>query len=162
MAVSAGLPWWTCVVEHSQYGYQATVTIYQFGILKAPMEVAGDITPPLEVFLALAYIAVCTVLLVWSSFAKHLKMAVIPAIVGLSYIAYAWVAANVVIAGRMAELGGKVQGYSEVIMEPYLEPIILTTSLQPAYYLAYAVGIFCVCLSIIHLFVFRQKLSPGI
>ena len=151
------MPWWSCIVEHSQYGYQATVYIHQFGILKAPMEVVQDITPPLEVFLALAYIVLCAVLVIWSSFVKSPKASFVPAVVGLSYISYVWVAANVVIAGRMAELGGELQGYSEVIIEPYLEPIILKTSLLPGYYLAYISGALYICLAVFRLAASRQK-----
>jgi hypothetical protein len=138
---SAVNPWWSCVIEHAQYGYQGTVNIFQYGITDAPMEIAGDITPSYQVVMALAYISLIAVLVVWSGFLKGRAATLLPAVAGLSYIAYALVAVFLVIGPRISELGGQIQGYSEIIVETIQEPVLITTRLQPAYFVACAAGV---------------------
>jgi len=145
---SAVLPWWECVVEHSQYGYQATVTIYQFGILDAPMEVVGDITPPVLVFLGMAYVAAIIVLMFWSTFLQGKKGQLVLGGAGTAYVAYALAAAFLVITPRVAELGGVLQGYSEIMIPDYGEIVLITTTLQSGYYLAYFAGILSIALAL--------------
>ncbi len=138
--VSVALPWWTCEAYHSQYGFQGRVIIYQFGILSAPIEVAGDITPRVQVFLALAFVAVSIALMVWSAFLHGRRATLILAGVGLAYTGYALAAAYLVITPRIEELGGLLQGYSEIMIQPVGELVTITTALQPGYYLACAAG----------------------
>ena len=160
MALSAVLPWWKCVVEHSQYGYQATVTIYQYGILDAPMEVAGDITPPIQIFLGISYVAVSIVLMLWSTFLQKRKGQLVLGGVGLAYIFYALAAAYIVITPRMAEMGGTLQGYSEIMIPDYGEIVLITTALQRGYYLAYIAGILSIILSLTRDYISGRDL-PG-
>jgi hypothetical protein len=149
MVVSVIMPWWTCIIEHSQYGYQGTITIYQYGIPNAPLEIAGDITPLYQTLLALTYIMVSVGLMIWSTRLETRKGQLLLGGIGLSFIVYAAVAAFVVIAQRVADFGGVLQGYSEIRAVAYQEPVIITTSLRFGYYLAYAAGGMCLVLALL-------------
>ncbi len=149
MIASAVMPWWTCIVEHSQYGYQATVVIHQYGIIDAPLEVAGDITPPFQIFLGKAYIVVCVLLVLWCTFWRRKWGQLVMAFVGLSYIGYALAAAYLVIGERVAELGGMLEGYSEIMIQDVGELVNITTALQRGYYLAYVAGGLMVVLALL-------------
>lgn len=146
---SAVNPWWSCVIEHAQYGYQGTVNIFQYGITDAPMEIAGDITPSYQVVLALSYIGLMTGLIIWSGFLKGRTGTLLPAAAGFSYIAYALMAVFLVIGPRISELGGQLQGYSEIIVETIQEPVLITTRLQPAFFVACAGGVLSCLLALI-------------
>jgi hypothetical protein len=147
MIISTALPWWKCIVEHSQVGYIGTITIYQFGILDALPEAGRDITPPIEVFLGLAYTAVSLTLVMWSTFIQGRKGQLVLGFTGMIYIGYALAAAFLVISPRIEEWGGILQGYSEVMIKDYGELVQLTTSLEPGYYLACTAGILCFILA---------------
>jgi hypothetical protein len=145
---SAIFPWWKCIVEHSQVGYIGTIIIYQFGILDALPEAAADITPPHEVFLGLAFIAVTILIMMRSTFLKGMKGQLMLGSAGLAYICYALSAAHLVITPRITELGGTLQGTAEIMIEDYRELVLITTSLENGYYLAYAAGGLAVLLAL--------------
>jgi ABC-type Fe3+-siderophore transport system permease subunit len=90
--------------------------------------------------MALVYVFICCVISIVSTRKNTLTNRVILAGIGVSYIGYALAAAYLVIANRVADFGGVLQGYSEGFIEVYREPLLLTTELKTGYYLAYLVG----------------------
>jgi hypothetical protein len=160
--LSAAMPWWKCLVEHSQVGYIGTITIYQFGILDALPEAARDITPPIEVFFGLAFTAVSTTLVIWSTFIRGRKGQLVLGFTGIIYIGYALAAAFLVISPRIEEWGGSLQGYSEVMIKDYGELVQLTTSLEPGYYLACIAGVSCVSLAFFRSVITGKDLMPAV
>ena len=162
MVVSAVRVWWTGEIIHTFAGYIDTIKVYQYGVPRAPIEIAGDITPLYQIVLAWAYIAASVGLMLWSTWLKGKKGQLLLGGIGLIYIAYAAIAAFVVISGRLADFGASLLGWSDITIAPYSEPFQLFGSLHLGYYLAYAAGGVCIVLALLrNMIVGKSKISAG-
>lgn len=159
IVASAVMPWWTGEAEFDYFYSFYTVDIYQYGILTAPIWIAEDITPLYQTVLAWIYIAASVGLILWSTWLKGRKGQLILGGIGLIYIAYAAIAAFAVIADRLADLGGSLQGYSGINVGVG-EYIFLYATLRFGYYLAYVAGGMCLVLALLrNIIVGRPKIS---
>ena len=160
MIASAISTWWTCDVFTPYMGDMGTIKIYQYGLLHAPPEIEEDITPFYQTVLAWVYIAVSVGLMLYSTWLRGRKGRLLLGGIGLIYIAYAAIAAFIVISGRIADFGGVLQGYTEFNYEILSEAVELTTSLRFGYYLAYVAGGACLVLALLrNIIVGKPKIS---
>jgi hypothetical protein len=156
MVISALLPWWKAEIWHYEEGFARNVAIYMYGIPRdaAPSELAsfGDFTPAYQMVLAWVYVAASVGLALWSTWIKGKKGQLLMAVVGLVFAAYAATAAYVVIANRLAELGGTLTGPS-LISVPQQDnsdvKLNLNGKLQMGWYLAYVTAGIMVLLALL-------------
>jgi hypothetical protein len=107
--------------------------------------VAQDVTPTSNIVLAWIYIAVSVGLVLISLRLKRKAGAWLIGFSGLGYIAYATVAAFIVISNRLDSFGIALQGHTTLPM--MIGSIHVDASLQFGYYLAYVAGVMCICLA---------------
>jgi len=168
VAVAAGLmvasfimPWWTADINiPGQATLLDAIRIYGHGLQHNLSElreyIAADETPFYQTVLAWAYIAASAGLILFSTWLKGKKGRWLPGGIGLIYIAYAAIAAFVVIASRFREvglsLGGtgfSLQGWNSFISVGEVAEIDMYSTLRFGYYLAYAAGGMCIVLALL-------------
>ncbi len=155
MVFSFSLPWWI-----GKFSENTAINLYGWGLRHNLIQFAGrlenDLTPLYQTVLAWAYIGLSVALILFSIFTKRKKIAIlIQGIVGAGYIVYALSGMYLVIEHRLSDFGIALQGESI----PYggeLANLMVQSSIQPAFYLALATGVFIVILAIIR-FVFYKR-----
>lgn len=158
MLLSFALPWWI-----GDLGTGNSIRIYGWGLTHnlrtlAPY-VSQDVTPLYQVLLAWVYIAADAALVVFSLRLKRIAGACLMGVVGLGYVAYALVAAFMVMAPRMRDFGIAMQGYS--ILPQLLMNISVTASLQAGYYLACVCGGWLICLALFRGFFIHDHMAAS-
>lgn len=159
VVLSAINPWWIGDVWNDYIGYIGTIEIYQYGLSyygffaegeDITFHLAADETPFYQNMLAWIYIAISVGLILFSTRLKGRKGSWLLGGIGLIYIAYAAVAAFIVIAGRLGDYNVSLQGWSPIIPEiPVEDEAEMLSSLQFGYYLAYAAGFMCIALALL-------------
>ena len=151
MVTSVIMPWWTANILTPRVGPEPeilVINIYQYGIPRSPSAGywATDVTPFYQTVLAWIYIAASVGLILFSTWLKGRKGQFLLGGVGLIYIAYAAIAAFVVIAGRTGDFGISLQGLSAFKHQGH--ELIAIASLRFGYYLAYASALTCIALAL--------------
>lgn len=154
MMTSAITPWWTCTIDipegESVVPKLLHVGIYEYGLQHDLVElrsyIEADETPFYQTVLAWVYIAASVGLILFSTWLKGSKGRWLLGGIGLVYIAYAAIAAFVVIANRTADFGISLQGQSII---PETVNVLVHASLRFGYYLAYAAGGMCIVLALL-------------
>lgn len=165
MVVSFIMPWWTASI----YGEDGTtiidgIRIYGHGLQHSLAQLRNfiikDETPFYETVLAWAYLGVSAGLVLLSIGLKGKKGRWLLGGTGLIYVAYAAIAAFVVIAERLREVGLAqsgvalpLQGHGFFIASGEGGGADIYTTLRFGYYLAYAAGLMCLVLAL-----FRDKI----
>jgi hypothetical protein len=148
---SATQPWWIGEVSSNYIGQVGTITVYQYGLRHTFVQlrdyVVADETPFYQNMLAWIYIAISVSLILFSTRLKRGKGSWLLGSIGLIYIAYAAVAAYVVIAGRLRDFNVSLEGWSWI--NTAAEEVQMYSKLQFGYYLAYAAGFMCVALALL-------------
>ena len=141
MIWSFTIPWWTArITSVSPVGerfYQ--LNIYGWGIpsptdINLVQYIAQDVTPIYQTYLAWAYVGISITAALVSTYLKGKKGQLLLGISGIGLVVYALVAAFMVIATRLNELGIAFQGTSS-----YQSAHILS-SLRFGFYLACITG----------------------
>jgi len=163
LAIAAGLmiasftmPWWIAEITHEiMVGLHGIIEVYSYGLSHNLVELAdylsADVTPVYQTVLAWVYLAVSAGLILFSTWLKGRKGRWLLGGIGLIYIAYAAIAAFVVIANRTGDLGILLQGQSTLQGGGGFgeQTILISTGLQFGYYLAYAAGGLCITLALL-------------
>ena len=146
MIVSFIGPWWVAYIESSPNlasVVNVTINLYQWGI-PVGMEseyYSTDLTPFYQIILARIFLGASILLALFSSWLKGKKGQLLLGLIGISWIGYA-LGALYLISTRTAEYGISMQG--TVTLDTF--PVIITSSLQSGYYIAYAAGFLCLVL----------------
>lgn len=160
MITSVVMPWWIAdVVPDTETVSRFTIKVYQYGIPRdlGSEYISADITPFYQTVLAWVYIAVSVGFMLYSTWLRGRKGRLLLGGIGLIYIAYAAIAAFVVIANRAAVYGVPLQGN---VVQFELAFINIDTSLLFGYYLAYAAGGMCIALALLrNIIVGKPKLG---
>ena len=150
MIASFIMPWWTAnVFAPNNVNIPDAIRIYGHGLqhdlIQLREYVEADETPIEQTVLAWVYMAVSAGLIMFSTWLKGGKGRWLLGGLGLIYIAYAAIAAFVVISGRLGDWGFSLQGWS------YLEEIDagINASLRFGYYLSYIAGGLCIILALL-------------
>ncbi len=156
MIASFIMPWWIAEITHDiMVGLHGIIEVYSYGLSHNLVEfadyVAADETPFYQTVLAWVYLAVSAGLILLSTWLKGRKGRWLLGGTGLIYIAYAAIAAFIVIANRTGDFGILLQGWSTMKGGGGFEQhtVNVFTSLQFGHYLAYAAGGLCITLALL-------------
>lgn len=165
MVVSFIMPWWTANI-FAEEGTNITDAIRVYGhglehsLAQLRSYIIEDETPFYQTVLAWVYLGVSTGLVLLSIWLKGRKGSWLLGGIGLIYIAYAAIAAFVVIAGRfnevglsMSGVGFSLQGWNSFYIEAAGGGGSMYSTLRFGYYLTYAAGLTCLVLAL-----FRDKI----
>ncbi len=135
MLISFIKPWWI-----GRFGATGNaIYIYGWGLrhnlASLSSYVAKDVTPIWQIVLAWIYVGATTGLVFFSTWLKKWKSSLLLGIIGLSFIAYAAVAINIVVENRLAVFKIPLEGFSLLG-----QSVSVYADLQPAYYLALITG----------------------
>jgi hypothetical protein len=164
MIASFIMPWWIAEITHKiMVGLHGIIEVYSYGLSHNLVElayyVAADETPFYQTVLAWVYLAVSAGLILFSTWLKGRKGRWLLGGTGLIYIAYAAIAAFIVIANRTGDFGISLQGWS-TFESLEQQTVNVFTSLQFGYYLAYAAGGLCIALALLRdIIVGKPRLS---
>ncbi len=156
MVTSFTMPWWIAnlsgvAIENTVI--TMTLRIYAYGFYPAEFPFIGlgylaeDVTPFYQTVLAWVYITASVGLILYSTWLKGVKGRWLLGCVGLIYIAYATIAAFVVIASRTSDFGISLQGYSVILQLGTQIPV--EANLPFGYYLAHTSGLMCIALALL-------------
>lgn len=148
MVTSAIMPWWIADVVPEQEVVPFTIEVYQYGIPRdlGSEYISSDITPFYQTMLAWVYLAASVGLILFSAWLRGRKGRWLLGGIGLIYIAYAAIAAFVVIANRAADFGVPLQGSAAYYEVTFID---INTRLTFGYYLAHASGLMCIALALL-------------
>jgi hypothetical protein len=151
MVTSVIMPWWSADVRpETQLVSPFTIEVYQYGIprdLSTTNYLSADITPFYQTMLAWFYLAASVGLIIFSTWLRGRKGRWLLGSIGIAYIAYAAIAAFVVIANRVADFGVPLQGHANLYFDEAF--VNIDTRLLFGYYLAYASGLMCIALALL-------------
>jgi hypothetical protein len=156
MIASFTMPWWIGEITHEiMVGLHGIIEVHSYGLNHNLVELAeflaADETPVYQTVLAWIYLVVSVGIILFSTWLKGNKGRWLLGGIGLIYIAYAAIAAFMVIANRTADVGIPMQGVSTFQVEGggfEVQSVIISTGLQFGYYLAYAAGGLCLALAL--------------
>jgi hypothetical protein len=177
MVVAFMRVWWTArvgtLIDHPEGTYW--VHIFAWGLRKKAETadvagingIVGDATLTYQTILAWAFLAACVILLLASAWLKGRKWSLLPAVTGVAFAAYAWVAMYVVIAHRaVGQYGVLLSGLVDRgdPLSPYESQmsVLVHTDIRFGWYLALGTGIFCVVLALVRFFLFKTKADSEI
>lgn len=148
MIVSFIGPWWIAHIESSPNlasVVNVTINLYQWGIPEGMQSeyYSADITPFYQIILARIFLGASIILTIFSFWLKGKKGRLLLGLIGISWIGYA-LGALYLISTRTEEYGISMQGTINLD----IFPVVVTSSLQSGYYIAYAAGFLCLVLAI--------------
>jgi len=159
MVASFIMPWWTADIDPEDGSpIIDAIRVYGHGLqhslpIAYRMYIIEDETPFYQTVLAWVYLGVSAGLVLLSIWLKGRKGGWLLGGIGLIYIAYAAIAAFVVIAGRLREVDISLQGQSFFFVPSEEGGAFIDSTLRFGYYLAYASGLTCLVLAL-----FRNKI----
>jgi hypothetical protein len=149
MLASFIMPWWTARLSTMPVNVDG-IRIYGWGLREnlhlLAQYAASDVTPLYQIILAWIYMAVSIGLVLFSSWVKGRKGALLLGAISLIYIAYVLTAVFFVISRRLEHLSIPLQGIASFIGQG--KTLYIYTRLQHGYYLAYIAGGICFLLAL--------------
>ncbi len=148
MVTSFAMPWWIANFSNElDAPGTGNIWIYGWGLrhnlTQLSSHIADDVTPFYQTVLAWVYVAAIAGLALLSTWLKGWKGRLLLGGIGIIHIAYAAIAAFIVIANRTGDFGISLQGLSQQVSGGVVIEVIIfyiRSSLQSWYWLAYAAG----------------------